>query len=341
MRTPILFSMMLSALVMCSCINNDENLYEGPDSVDAKEIVAKYVMTEKFEVPIQEGYSTVVMNGEDTLYYGNIPMQIDVPKFDVSGTTKAADELKWHYTPTIDTSKWSCSASRKGILMFEDLDIGDSDYNDFVCAIVEEISYAKANWPYTNGEFTASLKNIRVKPLALGNTIPLKFGIEFRKKSDSSLLKDLVIATNVRTDLFAGKTGFINTTNDLIVTDGNLKEVPYTTGEQLGTFVPSELCVLWYIESKGVKRYVADAGSKFLNQDVLGGMVTQNKVPFGLFVPIEFPFMKWTTTFRWPLETNSIFNAYPNFNKWLKGEVNTPFGNPNNSLLFDTSKLKL
>ncbi len=336
MEKLVLGSMLLAGL-LTACVNQDEDRYIG--NPDAKEILSKYVMSEKFEVPIQEGKYTVVKQGDDTLYYGNVAVQIDVPKFSVSDT-RSTDELKWYYVPDRASGvggDWNYSVTRSGILLFEDLTDGDNDYNDFVCAILETIQFGGS--PTSRN---ATLGNIRVKPLAMGNTIPLKFGVEFRKLPDGKLLKDVVITTDVRKDFFKGKEGYLNTSDDAIVNfNSEISEKSKPTGDAfLSGFRDNELCVLWYIEVEGVKRYVADSNSNLLSQALLQGSATNDNVPFGLFVPnvIQTSALK-PVNFRWTKEKMSLFKAYPDFEGWVKGELSTPFGRWNSDLLFDWHKM--
>lgn len=321
--------------LMTACINNDDSLYK---ETNAQEIIQKFIMTEKFEVPVQEGSYTVVTMGEDTLYYGNVAVSIDVPQFDA--TTRAVSDLKWHYTLTkpAGSSDWWYSVARYGVLAFEDLLNGDNDYNDFVCGIIEVINFDRIG-----DTWTASASNVRVKPLALGNTIPLKFGVEYRKKSNKALVKDLVFATDVRKGLFANGAGFINTDpNGTIIPLAQLAEKDMN-GTEIGRgLATNDLCSLWYIEVDGLKRYVADANANLLQQDVLDDMIMANKVPFGLYIPgAGVSLSSWRTTYKWPAERENIFSTFPNFQKWLDGQVNNPFGNPNTSALFNTSLMGL
>ncbi len=330
----------LLAVMLSACINNDEDLYQG--NPNAKEIMSEYVMTSAFEVPIEEGSYTVVKYGDDTLYYGNVAMEIDVPKFSMAVNRAADEELKWYFVPKRAAgvgTDWSYTVTRSGILLFEDLTDGDSDYNDFVCALVETVNFGGS--PNSRN---ATLSNIRVKPLAMGNTLALKFGVEFRWKTDGRLLKDVVVAEDVRKNFFGGKTGYINTTDDAIANfNKDISEKANATGSAyLSGFKDNELCVLWYIETAGVKRYVADSQSNLLSQDLLKGSATDSNIPFGLFVPnvIEAVTMK-PVKFKWTKEKASLFQAYPDFGSWLKGEVNSPFGRSDNSKLFDLKKMGL
>lgn len=331
--------MIMLAGIMSACINEGD-LYEAPD---VKEIVGKFVMTEKFEVPVQEGYYTVVKLGEDTLYYGNVATIIDVPKF--VSTTRAVDDLKWYYVVErpagVEPDDWYYKVCRYGLLVFEDMLQGDNDYNDFICGLIEEIQFDR-----TSAGWNVGLSNIRLKPLAMGNTLPLKFGVEFRDVSTGTIFLDQLITDNVRRDFFANKTGFINTTPEgTLISLGELTERPFPTGAQIAQrLVDNQLCILWYIEADGMKRYVADAYSNLLTQDILGeSMLMQNRVPFGLFIP-QCSIEQWGwngISFRWPLEKKSIFTVYPNFSKWVNGEVDNPFDGPNTSLLFNQSLMGL
>lgn len=331
----LLLSVLISGIAI-SCMDGEKDLYKREEPKDPKEILEGYVMTKKFDVPVTDGYKTIVKLGDEIIYEGNIPMTIDVPKFNTT-STRSNLNLTWHQVQLPeDNTGWRAFSRKYGILLFEDMYNGDNDYNDFVCGVVEVINYDGSS----KDVFTTSVGNIRVMPYALGNTLPLKFGIEFRD-GKGTLLNQFSLSEDIRKDYFGNATGFINTTADgtIMKIRRDITESSYPTGAQIAENIKAgDFYALWYIESEGVKRYAADA-CIFINQGIEEDeLITNDNVPFGLFVPnVGINTSTWNTTFKWMTETESIFSGYQNFEGWVKNLNDNPFSSKNENLLFDTS----
>jgi len=336
---------LVAALSVFTACENEKDLYEPPAT--PAEIVSKYVMTEGIEVPIQEGQITIGTMGGEVIYEGNIPMTIQVPKFGMNGLTRA-EAITWGYAPEIPNSGWYAKYKEWGVLMFEDLTIGDTDYNDFVCGVVHEIGL---NGIDGKGKFNASLGNVRVKPMAMGNEIDMKFGVEYRR-ANGEVIQEIMITEDVRSFYFGNTQGYINTQEDGVLMDGirDLAEKPAPTG----TWMPKEVSAgdmytLWFIESQGIRRYAANAGTEVaMSMDLMkGDVITNDGVPFGLFIPDSGLANKpgdtnnqpWKPAMYWAKETKSIFEAYPNFKPWTEGKTANPFAGAKTELLFDKSKV--
>lgn len=327
-----------------SC-NDEKNLYEAPET--PSEVVSKHVMTEGYEVPApKEGYKTVVKLGDDVIYEGNIPLTIQVPKFK-GGKTRS--ENLWSYEVEVPKDYGWCATYKEwGVLLFEDVINGDTDYNDFVCGVAHVVSLNGDN----KGNYIFTRSDIRIKPMAMGNTIPMKFGIEYRK-ADGGLIQEIMITEDVRNHYFKNIQGFINTTDEGVLLDGikDLPEVNEPTGQWFPVTVSSSgLYTLWFIETEGVRRYAANAGAHIaLSKNLMNGESITNKgVPFGLFVPDNglkgMPGgdekLPWMPELYWPKELTSIYDAYPNFKPWTEGDKGVePFSEYIEGTVFEKSQV--
>lgn len=178
-------------------------------------------------------------------------------------------------------------------LVFEDTKKGDQDYNDLVVYVNQENGW--------NGKgYKIKLK---VTPIALGSTIPISFGF------DDFAGNEYVISDDCRKELFKSDKGFINT-----VKNGNIK--PYKT---INTKTYQMKSTDWkytklnfWIKASGNKLYIATSSHSEEEIDY-NSMVNTNNKPYGLSIP-DF--------FEYPAETKSIYNTYPDFEKWIKGDLN-------------------
>ena len=92
----ILFGLVGIALI--SSCTRPGNLYNGGQRI------ANCVTSEPFEVPVQEGYATYVMYGQDTVAIVTQPMTIQIPKgMKVSTKGSTGDEISIEYEVLNDT----------------------------------------------------------------------------------------------------------------------------------------------------------------------------------------------------------------------------------------------
>lgn len=301
----LLFLMMV-AFIASAC---EKDLYD--EKADEKQL-KKFVFTEDFEVPVKEGCITTVTYNGEVLYEGNVAVTIQVPKTDVS--TRSDSGLEWHFTGAEggNSTSYYYSIMKSGVLLFEDMTDGDNDYNDFVCRV--EWQFA-VNLNGAGNITTLELAKLGVYPLAMGNMLPLSFGFEVVNTANNTLIDDIVLYSDVRNEAFDGTKGFINTDKELpAFALGNRNYFPYGghTGSSK-TYKPSirytEFTYNFYIAVNGVKRYTADSSKALL---------TDSKTPFGIYIPN-------VQSFKYPIEKTSIYEAYPNFKKWLEGQNVAPF----------------
>lgn len=325
MKTKTLLLLALFAGMTTACVEKEKDLFEGEVNEIPNVPLENFKFTEDFEVPVKDGHGTVVKYNGEVIYRGNVATTIQVPKSLVGTRT---GELTWHFDPDFvwNPGQWSYQYRMEGMLLFEDLDKDDFDYNDFVTRVMY---FLDVNCHDNNGTSKRILRNVRVGdlqvwPLAMGNTLPLTFGFELVRTDTGELLFDYVIYEDVRANTFDGQKGFINTDLDIDHMRMNNRNVSYRNGDEIE---PEDLdveCLAFnfYIQTNGgPKRYTADSRK---------AVATTNNQPFGVFIPM-------VSDFKYPIERASIYDAYPNFRSWLEGGNVSPFGEQNDELLYPWS----
>ena len=185
----ILFGLVGIALI--SSCTRPGNLYNGGQRI------ANCVTSEPFEVPVQEGYATYVMYGQDTVAIVTQPMTIQIPKgMKVSTKGSTGDEISIEYEVLNDTDAKIAYNKSWQAIMFEDTRSGDYDYNDLIIHVRNLHSWNKLQ--------------IDIQPIALGSQKVIKLGCVIGNDKSKH-----IISEDVRKDLFGGEKGFINTQSDL------------------------------------------------------------------------------------------------------------------------------
>ena len=178
-------------------------------------------------------------------------------------------------------------------LAFEDTKKGDQDYNDLIVYVNQE-----------NGRKGKEHKiKLKITPIALGSTIPIAFGF------DDYDGDEYTIANDCRKELFKSDKGFINT-----VKNGDIKSYKtiHTKTYQMKSTDWKYTKLNFWIKASGNKLYIATASHSEEEIDY-SLMVGNHNKPYGLSIP-DF--------FEYPAETKSIYNTYPDFDKWIKGDLN-------------------
>lgn len=290
----ILFAMLF---LITACTGTD--IYKVPD-------MSNFQLVTQVTVPVKEGYKTLMMNGNDTVYFGNVPVTIDVPKYKVQ--TRSVD---WYFVKDTVTNPLDYFQSyRKGTLVFEDVSNGDNDYNDFVGYVSQEQFDVDVD-RNTRMIKTIKLSSIGIYPRALGGSItPISLGFEIIDGYDNTI-DDIVIYKDIRKEAFRNEQGYLNTGKEFPLWNVNsYSKNSYTEYHPVNLPAAVGFKVNYYLVVHGRKIYTADSSK---------GMLTRNGVPYGLFIPGE-------DTFKWMRECVSIEQGYPNFVLWKNGEDVNPFG---------------
>lgn len=279
---------LLLTLLFISCIH-DKGIYTGMEKR-----VAYCEAFEDYEVPVKAGYTSIVIYENDTLAVVSEPTTIKVPKGS-SITTKSDTGIRVDFVILNQVASYSAYWQA---VMFEDTENGDYDYNDLIIHVKNFISNGGKDW---------DLQNIYIQPIALGNTKKIKLGCLLPDHSEH------IIAEDVRTELFSGEKGFINTVDS--ITPIRYKLIPRINNYKLpkGT----RKTIAWFIEvENGKKFYAVTSDYDYQQYD----MFNAEGIPYGLVVA------KNNGTFKYPRETFSIFQVYPGFGAWINGasDIGTP-----------------
>ncbi|MDR0972328.1 MAG: LruC domain-containing protein [Bacteroidales bacterium] len=278
--------------------------------------------------PIKDGYITVVIAGQDTIFQGTIPQTYLQPKNSsesIEYVPLAKDEATYGY------SSEECSDM---LVCFEDTRQGDQDYNDFVVRIYRKTT---SNCWYDSFGFQRKAYYNRsstwyFQPIATGAGTKLKFGLMINGE-------DHIISDNVHEDFFGVGVGtFVNVQKgEPILQTNNLQSmkkyslshdttlnmdfwygqysVPtYISSQELYEFVP------FLINEQGEKLYCA------LNVGMINSDYTQLQsvqgYPLGIATPVNttfyYPFQQYSS-FNYPYEKTDIIEAYSFYNDWIMG----------------------
>lgn len=289
----------------------------GVDNVYQEPNIEQFKLTTEFVVPIKEGYNTIVTYNGDTIYEGNVSASVDIPKYSSTISTRGSSGLEWHFVPNnTNNGTWHYQITRYGILMFEDVPNGDNDYNDFICFIKDQYQVnidGFTNLIRTDKGTGLQFSNLEIYPKAMGNSIPLSFGVEIVRMDNKEIIDDIIIYKDIRKEAFDGTVGFINTDPNSKPFDLHNRNISVLAGKDV-RYYPKNLDkngfgINYYIIANGVKHYTANSTKPQL---------TKNKTPYGLFIPNVF-------MFNYPIETTPIWEVYPNFENWVNGENIDPF----------------
>lgn len=263
-------------------------------------------LTEVLNVPVKEGYTTYVTCGEDTLAVANKPISILIPKQTKSLTRSTGNEIKIDYAIIKSTETYS---KHWQAVLFEDTEHGDYDYNDLIIH-VQNI----CNYPW-NKDY--SEQTVKIQPIALGSEKIIRLGCLLGPD-----LTEVIIAEDVRKELFNGVTGYINTENDK--TPVRYKLAPTSiTKYQIPTIklLPT---VAWFIEVEGKRYYAISSDIDYRAYT----MFNPEGMPYGLVSAAN------NGTFGYPQEKTSIFETYPDFKDWYNGKKDSFEANRDKSLIY-------
>ena len=280
MKKVIFIAMAILVAIACT---HDKNIYTEP-----QERIAYCEAFENYEVPVKAGYTTIVTEGDDTLAVVNEPTTIKIPKGSILPSRgESGIKVDFAILNNVDTYSQYWQA-----VMFEDTEYGDYDYNDLVIHVKNVLGNGGKEW---------DLHNIYIQPIALGGGKTIKLGCILPDNSEH------IITEDVRTDLFHGAKGFINTVNDN--TPIRYKLMPQITNYKLAK--GTKKSIAWFIEVDGKRYYAVTSDYHYQRYD----MLNHEGMPYGLVVG------KDDGTFKYPQEKISIFKAYPDFSDWVNGRA--------------------
>lgn len=280
---PILFVSCVVLLASCA----DKIEHTPNRNID---IAVLNPMTE-YEVPVREGFTTVVSLDGEQLAVTRRPLTISVPAYSVT----RAGELDVSYSKDDIFGEFG-HVSYWNYLSFEDTRSGDYDYNDVVlhCRVKSDVP-----WNYSGKEVCKHA--VSVQPVALGGTVTVGFG--FLYQDDAGNIQEYIVTDNVRRDLFFGDSSFpINTDLSKPTKKVSNKLAPvfeYSTHR-------AEFPVVWFLQNGTDRLYAATTN---FGADKKFNMLNNEGMPYGIALT-----KKWC----YPVEKCNIRKAYPNFDEWLR-----------------------
>lgn len=284
MKQKFLLLAAVLVLITSSCIK-DVSVYQPID-------ISRFDFFEEVEIPAPaSGMLSVVTSKDsgDTLMISRVAAPLEKGIF---------EDIEISYVPAVQTRAASEYLLPEDVMtvwqtnymvMFEDTENGDNDYNDCVLWI-KTIKSGSGNKGYT-------LEKVTVYPIALGSSdgTIIDFGMVLPDRSEQKVL-------NVRKELFKSQKGFINTES----TDAETDE--FEAKELLEETVVGNMIngVRFFIEVNGKRIYAAYGGTNGNS----GVNVGKNGMPCGIVL---------SQGKVYPQEKVSINTVYPLFDKWLRG----------------------
>lgn len=322
-KTLMLISM---ALLFAACVDKDEVMK------DSQKININHAITTKeYTIPVKPGMMSIVV-GEDNqlIAVDSVATQILVPTEGTlkvyyaapSAVTDVLNSLGIDATNGSEVNRFAQAGTYSlwQTIAFEDLLVGDYDYNDLVI----HCRYQTQN--NTNGNNGKELR-IGIQPIALGSTLKLRLGCDIYK-GNTPIKTGIIVADNCRQDLFKGQVGYLNTQTHNFNAEFMSKVLSFT-------FTPTQMAysgaisVNWYIEVYDKTGTTITNTFHAISAHYLDNhMLDANSNPYGLVMthtgkidtqygqPNHSSGHDW---FNYPLEKTKIYVAYPLWESWLRG----------------------
>ena len=281
-----MFLLLAAVFVFTSCIK-DVSVYQPID-------ISRFDFFEEVEIPAPaSGMLSVVTSKDsgDTLMITRAAAPLEKGIFEEIVISYAPSAQSRAVTPLLLPEGVMTVWNNTYMVMFEDTENGDNDYND--CVFWVE---TKKNGSEKNG---LVLKEVTVYPIALGSSdgTIIDFGIVLPDNTEKKV-------SNVRQTLFNGQKGFINTELSEVKISKSLgKELleEEVSGKVIGG-------IRFFIEANGKRIYAAYGGTNGKGEVNVG----KNGMPCGIVL---------SQGKEYPQERVSINTVYPSFDKWLRGEL--------------------
>lgn len=286
MKQKFLLLAAVLVLITSSCIK-DVSVYQPID-------ISRFDFFEEVEIPAPaSGMLSVVTSKDsgDTLMISRVAAPLEKGIFEdieisyvPAVQTRAASE---YLLPLDVMTVWQTNY----MVMFEDTENGDNDYNDCVFWIKTTKS--------GSGNNGYKLEKVTVYPIALGSSdgTIIDFGMVLPDRSEQKV-------SNVRKELFKSQKGFINTeSSDAEIDEFEAKVLLKET--VLGNTING---VRFFIEVNGKRIYAAYGGTNGNS----GVNVGKNGMPCGIVL---------SQRKEYPQEKVKINMVYPLFEDWLRGKL--------------------
>lgn len=324
---------LLSALSLMACNKNEDN-----ENVDVKETsipAGAFYKSVAVDVPAGQKAEVYVGGVKTSEICGPTSTEVLVPANAMAVDGLRAVDIN-ELTYEVRFASFSGAAANvhtmQSTIAFEDLRKGiDGDYNDFIVDIWSNMKVEK------NGSQTVvKVEWEKITPIAMGAEYDMAFGCKVALFKGEELVdeKDVVISEDVRRDYFGGTVGLLNTIKDglFVKTESVSRE-----NEEFVSFTNAPdgvTCHLIYyidVRNTGWRHYAVAVAKTSNNEDfdlssldgaVVGASSKNHDIEhaMGLYMPSSLKF-------AYPVEKMSIFEAYPDFKKWLANPKFNPFVN--------------
>ena len=290
------------------------------DSNFTKEDVTRFVTTEEFKVPVENGKVTIATVGEDTIAVAFSEFPILVPKgvnvklsYADIDKTSSGKNLGRSYNDALTNEINQTKLFQ--VICFEDSRDGDYDYNDLVI----HVKY----------EQVGNIFGFGVQPVALGSTKDIKLGCDVYKGTEKIFSELITKDKTCRAQMFnygpeggnAEYTGFLNVWPDNVNFDRNRTYLGSTIRSWDISKIKAEgaMRVEWFIEVDGDTRLYA-LSTKHLKQSL-----DVSKLPYGLVITetgMQYEDAQGGINgkdwFNYPQETKPMKDVYPEIWAWMK-----------------------
>jgi len=326
----------LMLLMVASCINNHvDNISDRKSAENVNKIakISEASAVVETQVPIKDGYVTVIMYGKDTVAVASSAMTVEIPlgyklpdvsdvdpsqssssaSFKTKGGTNGDYTIDFVLPENIENAANRVGNSWSAILFEDDLD-GDMDYNDLIVHVY--MSFVQNNKKLL----------IRVQGVALGAYNTLALGV-YTKSAGKNY-----ISQNVRNDLFS---------SFLLFDDKEIPQYINTKATDLCHFKRSESLTLnvndynseyivWFIDVYGTNKDGSKGDFKYTIWAPSSEKLGDDNERVNMFnkygMPYAFITKTGNGTFKtFPREKKNITQLYPNFFNWIDGKVNGTF----------------
>lgn len=319
------FMLLSVALFAIACVDkNDEATLKDSQKINLNHAIT----TKEYTIPVQAGMLTVV-RGEDNniIAIDSVANQILVP---TEGTLKVSYVAPNHLTQFLDSLNVDATTGDANhaftsagtyslwqTIAFEDLVIGDYDYNDLII--------------HCRYQMKSKELRIGIQPIALGGTLRLRLGCDIYK-GNTPIKTGIIVADNCRQNMFNGQGGYLNTQThnfENTVTGGHMmkKVVKYlfSDTEMNNT---GAISVNWYIEVfDRTGSTVTNRFNAISTHYVDNNMLDANSNPYGLVITHtgkvdtqygQTNYYSGHDWFNYPLEKTKIYTVYTSWLNWLK-----------------------
>ena len=346
------------SIILSSCVAK-EDLSSGTDTDNDDKVIVDYETvkpTQLYKVPVQEGCISQVFYDGELVYETDTETMIEIPKRQYSTTNRSADEGVYvSYQPTEGYTPIELNRPLTyKVIMFEDTEHGDMDYNDLIFHVFQQLVQS------------TGLVTLKLQPIAIGNTIKLRLGADcYMIDSNGAEIKNTTFyfTDDIKKDYFQESTvtKMINTSptaelqgykpKAMTVTSnpsGEYSAIGYRangTGFCEQSMVGKNILINWFIEVPSGKKFYAipiteKPADTWLSQ--------KNGYPYGFVIPelrgSVFVDSKGNKCGRdwinYPSERTHIKDVYPGFDSWVQGGSTTPdWNNPVEGTFIDAMRI--